>query len=456
MNKRPDTALCPFGWRDNIGYALGDFGCNMSFALINTYLMIFYVNCAGIRAEHFAIIILFAKIFDAVNDPIIGSICDITKPGKQDKFKTWIKWASLPLLISSVLLFTQFPVESYGLKVVLCFILYCIWSIAYTSTNVPYGSLQNVITDVSEQRSSLSTWRSMGSLAAQIPVVIVLPLLIYDEQNNARGPAFFWIALVMGIIGFFSFTGLRKLTTTRLEPEYNKQQKIDYIGTLKAFFSNIPMVGLTIASVAYVACILTLTTSFQYVLSCYYQNSDLISIASVLAAVPLILGAVLVKPMTKRFTKMQLYTYPYILSIAAAGIATFVRLENPYMWISAMALVMTGTAFTSVLTWAMVADCIDYQKSFTGKHEEGTIYATYSLFRKIAQGLGAALIAALIGWAGFDETVPAMQQAAGVPERIYFVTGLVPLVGSIISFVSMIRLYKIEEKKQEQSIEKDN
>ncbi len=98
-------SLKPFGWADKIGYALGDFGCNMSFVFINSYLMLFYVTCMKIRPEHFAIIILLAKIFDAINDPIIGGLCDATKPSKDGKFKPWIKWASFPLLVSSILLY---------------------------------------------------------------------------------------------------------------------------------------------------------------------------------------------------------------------------------------------------------------------------------------------------------------------------------------------------------------
>ena len=80
--------LRPFGMRDKIGYAFGDFGCNMSFAFINSYLMLFYVTCMKINPKHFAILILLGKIFDAINDPIIGGLCDATKPGKDGKFKT--------------------------------------------------------------------------------------------------------------------------------------------------------------------------------------------------------------------------------------------------------------------------------------------------------------------------------------------------------------------------------
>ena len=87
-----EKQIRPFGIRDKVGYALGDFGCNMSFAFINNYLMIFYVTCMGIRPEHFAIIILLAKIFDAINDPIMGVIVDKTRT-KDGQMRPYIKWA---------------------------------------------------------------------------------------------------------------------------------------------------------------------------------------------------------------------------------------------------------------------------------------------------------------------------------------------------------------------------
>ena len=189
----------PFGKSDKIGYALGDFGCNMSFVFINNYLMLFYVTCMKIRPEHFAIIILIAKIFDGINDPIIGGLCDATIPGKNGKFKPWIKWGSLPLLISSVLLFLYVPNANYGIKVAMCLGLYCIWSISYTSVNVPYGSMQSVITTNPNERNELSRWRSIGSTVAQLPIVIILPLIVDDAQDNPRGEYFIYIVAVMGI-----------------------------------------------------------------------------------------------------------------------------------------------------------------------------------------------------------------------------------------------------------------
>lgn len=441
----------PFGMRDKIGYGLGDFGCNMSFAFINNYLMVFYVTCMGIKAKHFAVIILLAKIFDAINDPIIGGICDASKPGKDGKFKPWIKWASLPLLVSSILMFIYAPNAPYALKIAMCLGLYCVWSIAYTSVNVPYGSMQSVITTQSDERSSLSTWRSVGAMLAQIPVMILLPKLVYDSNtSNPRGNVFIYIVGVMGFIGFVSFILLRKLTTERVEPTVNNEQKFNYFKTLASFFKNKPMMGVTISSVAYLALMMTVTNSMQYVFMCYFKNTKIIPIATIIAGLPIGLGIVITKPLLKKFTKKQLCTYPFAISAVAAGIATFVRFDNPYVWITFIGVSMFGTCFYLTLMWALVADCIDYQEEKTGRREEGSIYATYSLFRKIAQGVGASIIALSLDLTGYSEKLDALSQAEGVPEKIYTMTGALPLIGALICLCSMHFLYNIKDKKSEE------
>ena len=443
-------ALRPFGFKDKLGYGFGDFGCNMSFAFINSYLMVFYVTCMKIDPGHFSIIILIAKIFDAINDPIIGGLCDASKPGKDGKFKPWIKWASIPLLLSSILMFIYAPNAPYAVKVAMCLGLYCIWSVAYTSVNVPYGSMQSVITTDPQQRTALSTSRSVGALLAQLPIMIVLPLVVYDKNDNPRGELFIVFVAVMGLIGLVSFYLLRKLTVERVAPQTNAPQKFNYVATLISFFKNRHMLGVTISTVSYLALMMTVTNSLQYVFMCYFKNTSLISLATILAGLPVALGIVLVKPASKKFTKKQLCTYPFAISAVASGLATFIQFENPYIWIALISIAMFGASFYMVLMWALVADCIDFQESQTGRREEGSIYATYSLFRKIAQGVGASLVAFAIKTTGCDQNLDALSQAAGVPEKIYFVTGLLPFIGSLICLVSMHFLYKLGDKVQEE------
>lgn len=440
-----DKNLRPFGMRDKIGYAFGDFGCNMSFAFINSYMMIFFVTCMGIKPNHFAILILLGKVFDAINDPIIGGLCDSTKPGKDGKFKPWIKWASPFLLLSSVAMFIYVPNASYGVKVAMCLGIYCIWSVAYTSVNVPYGSMQSCITRDPVGRSDLSTWRSIGAMAAQIPIMVILPLIVYDDNENPRGNLFIVFVAVMGAIGLVAFYLLRKLTTEREEATVSNE-KFNYVATLKSFFRNKPMLGVTISTVSYLALMMTVTSSIPYVFMCYFKNTDLITVASMLAGAPVAIGIVLAKPALKRFTKKQLCTYPFLLSAAAAAVTSFVRISNPFIWIAILAIAMFGAAFYMTLMWALVADCIDYQEKMTGRREESSIYATYSFFRKVAQGIGAAIVSFVIGATGYDQNLGALEQAAGVPEKIYFVTSFLPFIGALISFASMLFLYKLNDK----------
>ena len=162
------------------------------------------------------------------------------------------------------------------------------------------------------------------------------------------------------------------------------------------------------------------------------------------------MGIVITKPLLKKFTKKQLCTYPFAISAVAAGIATFVRFDNPYVWIAFIGVSMFGTCFYLTLMWALVADCIDYQEEKTGRREEGSIYATYSLFRKIAQGVGASIIALSLDLTGYSEKLDALSQAEGVPEKIYTMTGALPLIGALICLFSMHFLYNIKDKKSEE------
>lgn len=193
-----------FGLKDRIGYAFGDFGCNMNISFVNDYVMIFYVNCMKIDPAHFAIILLIAKIFDAINDPIIGGLCDAYTPNRSSKFKPWIKWLSIPLMATSLLMFVFAQNAPYTLKTAMCLGLYCLWSIFYTGVNVPYGSMQSVITTNSDERASLSSWRSIGAMVAMVPVMMI-PFLIYDDNDNPVGERFIFAAAFICIVDFISY-----------------------------------------------------------------------------------------------------------------------------------------------------------------------------------------------------------------------------------------------------------
>ena len=312
----------PFGVKDKWSYAMGDLGCNMSFAL-NSYLMLFYTQYIGLDLGTWGIIILLLKIWDAINDPIMGALMDALKPGKRGKFKTYIYYGSFVLLFSGALCFLPIPSAPYPIKVLVCVVGYLIWDMAYTVVNVPYGAMNAAITTDPTERAQLSTYRGIGSMIANIVVLITLPLLCYDKDNNLIGSRMFIVALVLGIIGFAAFQILIKGTVEGVAVSHEPQEKVkfNYFESLSAFLKNKAVVAITIASIALIIMQIGLSSANQIVFQSYFKNAKLSGILGLATMIPSLIVIPLVKPTVQRFGKREAAAAPMLIGIlAAAGI----------------------------------------------------------------------------------------------------------------------------------------
>ena len=141
----------PFGMRDKLAYAAGDLGCNMSFALKGT-LQTFWLVYMTMETGLLSALLLIVQIWDAVNDPLIGSLIDADRRKyKMGKFKTYILFGAIGLLVAGALCFIPVPKADLWIKVILFIVGYVVWDAFYTVANVPYGSMLSlVITDTVE------------------------------------------------------------------------------------------------------------------------------------------------------------------------------------------------------------------------------------------------------------------------------------------------------------------
>lgn len=439
-----------FGLKDKLSYMMGDFGCNCSFALISSYFMLFYVTVIGINPYHFGIIILITKIWDGINDPLIGSLTDYLKPKDGgDKFRPWIKYTALPMTIVTAVMFLYIPDAPYWLKLAQCVITYLLWDICYTCINVPYGSLQSVITSKATERADLSRFRTVGAMLAQIPLMVVLPQIIYVD-GNPSGPRFTATAIVLALIAFGAFLILYFNTTERIKKveiagEEKEEMKFNYFKTMAAFFRNRPMLAVTLASIAMLLFIASTSTMNQYVFITYFKDPSMLSLGMLLSMGPTLFAMVFVKAAVKKWGKKNICSWPFLAAIACYLYLFLVPIENPYVWFVLQGVAALFTGFNNMLVWALVADCIDYQEWQTGRREEGSIYATYSLFRKLAQGFGAAIIAFLLGLTGYQAALGA-EQLPGVANSIKQLAALLPLLGNIISFIAMYFIYNLDDR----------
>lgn len=445
----------PFGWKDVLGYFFGDFGCNMSFSLISGYMFIFFTQFIGISLQHYALIILLTKLWDGINDPIIGAMVDRFAPKTGDKFRPWIFWGAWPLAISAAIMFLDASAWPYWAKLALMIVGYMVWDVAYTVVNVPYGSLNSVITADPVQRSQLSTSRSFGAIVAGIPLGVVIPIFTYKtlmvegaEKSIFQGQNMFTIALILGVVALISFMILWATTVERIRPAQHDGTKFNYFVTLKSFFTSRPILGLIVATIGQVVFIMSAMQLGQMTFQMYFGEGKLNSLSILSYLIPMVVGAFLVKPLVKRIGKKNLVSWPLLGSIAVYAFMWLAPISSPYVWI-ALQILASMFMFGSLLVgWAMIADAIDYSEYKTGRREEGSIYATFSMVRKIGQGIGQALVPAIIalvipGIIMSDASTWNTEYAISIKN----LTVIFPLLGSVIMFIGYKFIYTLDSKQ---------
>ena len=463
-----NSKIRPFGWQDKLGYAMGDMGCGFSFQLVSTFMQLFYLQYIGIKAADYAVIILISKVFDAINDVVIGNLVDTKRIGKKSKYMPWILAGGLILVIFNVMIFAPVTALPYAGKYAWCLVSYCLWSIAYTMVNVPYGSLHSVITSDPQEKVSLSTFRSIGAALPAIVIMIVLPGIVYNKVENPvtglteevlKGETLLPVALVMSIVAFATLWGTTKLVKERVHHEdstENKNVMTAFFSAFKSFFTNRAMVGATIASVASVALFNSTMALNNMVFQYFFQDTGKVGIAMIGSYAPMIVFMAIVGKITAKFGKKNVIVSCMLVGAISGLISMFVPMtpdgKGMILYIICLMGLNIGNAVFQISVWAIVADCIEVSYRKTGKSEEGSLYALYSFFRKLSQGIGQAVVSWGLIAIGFVEGENAVQ-SADFGEKVKNLYFIVLAVGSLIAFLSMAFIYNIG-KKEEQELAK--
>ena len=459
------NTIRPFGWQDKLGYAMGDMGCGFSFQLVSTFMQLFYLQYIGIRAEDYAVIILISKAFDAVNDVVIGNLVDTKKLGKnpKSKYMPWIIAGGLILVIFNVMIFAPVTALSYAGKYAWCLIAYCLWSIAYTMVNVPYGSLHSVITDKPNERTSLSTFRSVGAALPAIVIMIILPPIVYNKVENPvtgiteeilKGETLLPVALVMSVVAFATLFGTTKLVKERVqraETGENVTGMKAFFSAFHSFFTNRAMLGATIATVASVALFNSTMALNNMVFQYFFKDTSKVGIAMIGSYAPMIVFMAILGKITAKYGKKNVIVTCMAIG-AVAGIASIfvpmtADMTGMLIYIVCRMGLNIGNAVFQISVWAIVADCIEVSYRKTGKSEEGSLYALYSFFRKLAQGVGQAVVSWGLVAIGFVEGENAVK-AADFGDKVKSLYFIVLAAGSLIAFLSMKFIYNISKEDE--------
>ena len=440
-----------FGMVDKLGYMFGDFGNDLTFILSSMMLMKFYSDVMGVSVALVGTMMMVARFVDAFTDVAMGQIVDRSRPGKKGKFLPWIRRMCGPVAVASFLMYASwFQDMSMGFKIGWMFVTYLLWgSVFYTSINIPYGSMASALSADPKERAQLSSFRTTGATIAGSVIGIVLPLIVYyqDEAGNQilSGPKTTLAAGIFSVGAVICYLLCYFMSTERVKVE-QKTEKFNFKELVKGLVTNKALVGIVICSILMLLVQLTMQSMSTYVYPNYFGNVQAQSVAGVVGLVMTLLLSTVVVKLQVKMGRKELAIAGSLFGAVIFFITWLTHTKNAWLYVGLYALAYLGLAAFSLICWAMITDVIDDTEVRTGERSDGTIYAVYSFARKLGQAASAGVTGALLGLIGYSAET-AFEPA--VTEGIFNLACLIPTGGFILLAAALWFFYPLNKKRVE-------
>ena len=447
-------------FKEKVGYSLGDMASNLYFQTFVIFLPIFYTDVFGISAAAMGTMMLVTRIWDAVNDPVMGMIADRTN-SRWGKFRPYIIGFAIPMAFVGVLAFTVPDLGASG-KLVYAYATYMLLMVLYTAINVPYAALMGVITPNSMERAEVSSYRFVAAFAGQFIVGAAALMLVdyFGGGNEAKG----W-QYTMGAFGFLSVALLFStffMTRERVMPVKEKRNKIR--DDLKDLVKNKPWVLIGLATIFQLTFIVMRGSSTTYYFRYFVEDQQLQIFGTVInltytvftssfvtiGTLATLIGAVLTGVFTKHLDKKKIYSGFLMSSALFSCFFFFLQPENVLLMYTLNVLVSFFFGSVSVLQWAIYTDAADFGEWKFGRRATALVMAA-SLF---ALKLGLTFGGTLVGWLlEFHNFVPLVSQTEEAITGIRLLMSIYPAIFGLIG--GLIMLYYPLKDSDMITIEKD-
>lgn len=419
-----------------IGYACGGIGHNLIYALFSGYLLIFYTDVFELSAGFTGLLFLIARIFDAVNDPIMGVIADKTN-SKLGRYRVWL-YRAAPVIGAALCLCFFVPDIGKMAQYIYCYVTYILMGVSFTCADIPYWSLPSVMTDDAMKRNKIFSIGSIaGSLASGIGAVAV-PMIVSNATDFATG--YLTAAIAFSIVGIIGYVLCGSLVRERLEIH---REHYSLKMALSTLFKNKPLLIVMAASLfgnlAFQLKVSMNTYYGQYALGDY----GYVTYLSAMLLVGMLIGASCIPIVVKKLGAkgaMKLTLLAGVIISAIYYISGYQSLVTVLIF-SALSAVVVG-AFT-VLVTSMTADTIDYAEVHVGQRNEGIITSTRTFITKLATAIAGAVIAFALE---LIQYTPNVEQTVLVKDGFHACMSAFPGIMYLIGFI-IICFYPLTKEK---------
>ena len=444
---------------EKIGYALGDAAAGgITWKVMSIAFPFFFTHIFGLTVADAAALMLIARLFDVVTDPLMGALADRTQ-SKWGTYRPWLIFGAIPLgVIFALLLYTP----EFGIvgKRIWAYSMYLLMMVVYTAVNVPYGSLLGVMTDDDNEKNQFSSYRMVGAYAMGFITLFAFPYLL-KMVGGTEAHQYAVVGAILGGLAALGTLACGLLTKERLKPVRAEKFSLKPFGDL---FRNKPWIYLTLVGIC-----TNFFNGFRYAVASYMFTyciggdvtwGKLIINYTVFMmfgeAVCMVFGG-LSPAFTKWVgSKRKAFSWAAIICAVTSIGFFFIPMSAKYMWLMIVTVILTsiGIGLYSPLLWSMYADVADYATEKNGTSSTGLIFSSGTMAQKFGSAISGALVALFLGYAGMvsgtdpatGETVVSIVEGAegAVNTMIWCTFSLFPAVIALL-IVLLLRLYPIKK-----------
>ncbi|NLT65801.1 MAG: MFS transporter [Acidobacteria bacterium] len=432
---------------ENVGFGLGDTASNFFFQTFNIFLLYYYTDVFGIDAAVAGTMFLLTRLWDAVNDPIMGLIADRTKT-RWGKYRPYLLWMAVPYGIFGYLMFANPDLGRTG-RIIYAYFTYSMMMMAYTAINVPYSALMGVLSPSSHARTIASNFRFVGAYGGGLLISMYVRTLVEKLGGGNELLGFQYTMALFAVASVILFWTSFATTKERVQPPEGQRQNIrEELGEL---LKNRPWVILFFAAIFSTTFIATRDSVtihfFKYVVRAgnetVFLGMDRASLFLSLGRLMMMLGVLCVGFMVRRVDKKPLSAVLTIGTAACWFAFYFVPVDmyGLMMVLNAVGSFMLGP--TSALVWSMYGDVADYGQLKFGRRSTGLIHSA-SLF---ALKTGTMVAGFLGGWLlELFDFVPNQLQSEKSLRGILLMFSVIPAIFAIGKGISLF-LYPLDRRR---------
>ncbi len=390
------TGKLSFG--EKFGYGLGDLAANFVFQALMVLQLDFYTKAVGLTPDQAGWMFLAIGLGSAAFNPVMGVIADRTST-RWGKFRPWLLWTAVPFGVIGILTFTAPNLSPMG-KLTYAWVTYLLLRLVYAANNVPYASMNGVMTEDPNERNSIAAYRGVFSNSAGFIVgALAVPMVAFLGRGSiARGyqltmGSFLALSIVLFLIAF-------SVSKERIQPP--PQQKTSVGRDLADLMKNGPWIALFLATVFYfVALLIRNNPMIAYFENCA-GNRLLFSWFSGFGLVALIVGVTCSTALTKRVGKRVVFFWSMLLTGILCIVMYFLSPKATVAIIALEVLRQFVFGCSNPVLWAMMGDVADFGEWKTGRRATGTVTSAVVFALWVGVAIGGFVASRLLGFYGYN------------------------------------------------------